>query len=89
MIDTPKLVQTSDIGRVSEVVCGDSSTVARSLDDNKVYGWGRGHSVDRNLDVSRFKPKELASIETLHKFLVPLHAPIETPQIPRKCDLAG
>ena len=61
------------MGKVSEVVCGDSSTVVRSHSGNdanpssggdKVYGWGRGYSIERATDVSRFKPKELSAIET-------------------------
>ena len=70
-ISEPTLVQLQDIGKVSEIVCGDSHTVVRSQDSDKVYGWGRGFSLDKTVDVSRFRPKELAKIETLHRFLVP------------------
>ena len=72
MVCRPTLVQTSEIGRVAEIVCGDSSTVVKALDSGKVYGWGRGYSAERKLDISRFKPKELSSMETYHRFLIPM-----------------
>lgn len=71
IINRPTLVQTSEIGKVGEIVCGDSTTIVKAMYSDKVYGWGRGHSIERNLDISRFKPKELSSIETLHRFLIP------------------
>ena len=42
------------------------------MDNGKVYGWGRGYSTERKLDISRFKPKELVSLETYHRFLIPM-----------------
>jgi len=65
--DTPTMVHeagSEEIGRIAEIVCADSSTVVRSLDSDRIYGWGRGYSIERRLDISRFKPKELSSIET-------------------------
>ena len=72
MVCRPTLVQTSEIGRVAEIVCGDSSTVVKAMDSSKDYGWGRGYSAERKLDISRFKPKELSSMETYHRFLIPM-----------------
>ncbi len=64
--------------KIFEIVCGDSSTVVKSRGktadsdcDDKIFGWGRGYSLERSLDVSRFKPKQLSAIETQHRFLVP------------------
>ena len=72
MICRPTLVQTNEIGRVAEIVCGDSSTVVKAMDSGKVFGWGRGYSDERKLDISRFKPKELSSMEIYHRFLIPM-----------------
>lgn len=71
MVHRPTLVPSSEIGKVTEIVCADSSTIVRSADCGRIYAWGRGHSIERDLDVSRFKPKELSMIETQHRFLVP------------------
>ena len=72
MIDKPTLVHNATplIGKIHEIVCGDSSTVVRSDDGDKVYAWGRGYSEERQIEVSRFRPKELSSIETQHRFLL-------------------
>ena len=71
IVDRPTLVQTNEIGRVAEIVCGDSTTIVKAMDSDKVFGWGRGYSLERSIDISRFKPKELSTIETLHRFLIP------------------
>ena len=64
-------MQESEISQIAEIVCADSSTIIRTLEGDKIFGWGRGYSLERNLDISRFKPKELSSIETQHRFLLP------------------
>ena len=63
----PTLVETPT---VQSLVCGDSSTIIQT-EDGEVYAWGRGSSRERSVDVSRFKPKLLDSIETDHTFLIP------------------
>jgi len=57
---------------VAEIVCGDSTTIAKAMDSKKVFGWGRGYSTERKLDISRFKPKELSFVQTQHRFLIPI-----------------
>ena len=66
----PTPVVIKEMGRIKEIVCADSSTIVRSMDTDRVFGWGRGFSIERQLDISRFKPKEMASIETFHRFLL-------------------
>ena len=36
-----------------------------------LYAWGRGFSQERKVDVSRFKPKSIDSLENTHAFLIP------------------
>lgn len=83
MFFKPTLVKMEEMGRITEIVCADSSTVIRTVDPDRIYGWGRGFSHERQLDISRFKPKELASIETQHRFLLgPVH------NVPESSDLS-
>ena len=51
-------------------MCGDSSTIIQT-EGGEVYAWGRGFSKERKVDVSRFKPKMLDSLELHHAFLLP------------------
>lgn len=64
IFDKPTPVQEAEISKIAEIACGDSSTIVRARKGEKIYGWGRGFSLERNLDISRFKPKELLSVET-------------------------
>ena len=70
IVEKPTQVLNHEIGHVVDLICGDSSTCVRSMEGDKVYGWGRGYSIEKQMDVSRFKPKELTKIETLHRFLI-------------------
>ena len=60
VVHSPTLVTNLQPHGVSELVCGDSCTIVRLDSADKVFGWGRGFSLERQIDVSRFKPKELA-----------------------------
>ena len=51
-------------------MCGDSSTIIQT-EGGEIYAWGRGFSKERKVDVSRFKPKKLDSLELHHAFLLP------------------
>ena len=51
-------------------MCGDSSTIVLT-EAGEYYAWGRGACLDRQVDVSRFKPKLLDSVDIDHTFLLP------------------
>ena len=70
MVSKPTHVRQLASGEaISTVTCGDSTCVVQST-SGKLYGWGRGFSQERGIDVSRSRPSIIERIEKRHCFLV-------------------
>jgi hypothetical protein len=76
-VPVPTLVSLLATERIADITSGDSHAVAVS-ENGQYYGWGKGFSLESQVEVVSFYPKRLSEIERDHVMMIEHEKPVTT-----------